>query len=164
MATSSALTLGDLGLVWSNVAVSADLVKIDDDLASDVGLVTAILLSLYLDRRAGDDDVPPSGDVTDRRGWWADEFAAVEGDLIGSRLWLLDRSKRTAENQGLAVEYSRESLQWAIVDRAVERLDIEAELTVGVQLIQVTAYRPGRDPIALRFSHAWDATIAEDLR
>lgn len=159
-ATSSALQLGDLALVWSNVELAADLVKIDDDLASDIGIVTAIILSLFVDRRANSDDAPPSGDPLDRRGWWADQYAETEGDLIGSRLWLLARAKRTPETPRLAVEYCREALAWMIEDSVVASFEFQTEMTAKELLIGLTANRPGRDPISLRFAHAWDATLA----
>jgi phage gp46-like protein len=104
-ARSSALGLADLALVWGSSG-GGDVALVDSDLASDHGLTTAVLLSLFTDRRAEDDDTPPSGDDSDRRGWWADEFAEVEGDKIGSRLWLLDRSKRTADVALRAEQYA----------------------------------------------------------
>lgn len=152
-ATSSAVQLADLALTWSGLA--ADLSLIDTDLASDTGMETAVMLSLFTDRRAEDDDVPSSGDDADRRGWWADQFAAVEGDRFGSRLWLLGRSKRTEEVRRRADEYCREALAWMIEDRVVQSLDIETELTAQALLIGVTAHRPGREPVALRFAHVW---------
>ncbi len=155
MAKSSALKLADLALAWANGA--ADLVMIDGDLASEDGMETAILLSLGTDRRAEPDDKPPSGDARDRRGWWADKFAAVEGDKFGSRLWLLDRSKNTAENARLADEYAREALAWMIEDRVVTSIDVEIETTANGLLIGVTPHRPGRDPVSFRFAHVWDS-------
>jgi phage gp46-like protein len=156
MATSSAIQLGDLALVWNERLGSADFVVIDGDFGVDTGFVTAVLLSLFLDRRAQPDDVPPSGDPNDRRGWWADEFADVEGDLIGSRLWLLDRSKLTSETPRRAEEYVREALAWMIEDRVVASIDVAIETTKNALLITVTLQRPGRDPVFFRFAHVWD--------
>lgn len=155
MAASSALQLADLALVWSTSSGNADLVMIDSDVASDPGLATAMLLSLFLDRRAQPDDVPPSGDDTDRRGWWADQFAANEGDLIGSRLWLLDRSARRSEVARRAEEYVREATAWFLEDRVASRIDVVTETTTKELLISVAAQRPGRDPVSLRFAHVW---------
>lgn len=154
-ATSSAVQLADLALTWSTSLLSADLSMIDSDLASDTGMETAVMLSLFTDRRAEDDDAPPSGDDSDRRGWWADQFAAVEGDRFGSRLWLLARSKRTEEVRKRADEYCREALAWMIEDRVAQRFDIATELTTQALLIGVTVHRPGREPVALRFAHVW---------
>jgi phage gp46-like protein len=153
---------GDLALVWSNELGSADLsLELDVgglamDLTTDRGLTTAVLLSLFLDRRAETDDKPPSGDSTDRRGWWGDQFAEVEGDKIGSRLWLLDRSKRTNETALRAEEYVREALAWMIEDRVVSSIDVTIEMTQSALLIAVGLQRPGRDPVPFRFASAWD--------
>lgn len=75
------------------------------DLVAENTLRTAVILSLFLDRRADDDDVLPNGS-NDRRGWWADTVAPMteygiggglaSGDRIGSRLWLLSREKQLA--------------------------------------------------------------------
>lgn len=156
MASSSAIQLGDLALTWSNTTGDADFSIIDSDLASDRGLITAVLLSLFTDRRAEADDVPPSGDSQDRRGWWADEFSAVEGDRIGSRLWLLDRSKRTNETVMRAQEYVREALAWMVEDRVVESIDVVVEATARDLVIAGALNRPGRDPVPFRFAQKWD--------
>lgn len=168
MASSSAVQLADLALVWSSASGDADLTLIDSDLASDRGLMTAVLLSLFTDRRAEPDDVPPSGDPTDRRGSWTDEFAEVEGDLIGSRLWLLARSPRTNETVLRAKEYIREALAWMLEDRVVSRVEPIAEITAkpmvfdgevvpaGSLLIGAELHRPARDPVSFRFAHTWE--------
>lgn len=156
MANSSALQLADLALTWSNAAGSADLSMIDSDLASDRGLETAVLLSLFTDRRAADDDVPPSGDARDRRGWWADEFAAVAGDLIGSRLWLLDRSTRTNETVLHVTQYVNEALAWMIEDKVVASVAVTVETTDNALVVAIALQNPGRDPVTFRFAGAWD--------
>lgn len=162
MANSSALQLADLALTWSNRTGDADLSMIDSDLASDRGLTTAVLLSLFTDRRAETDDKPPSGDVRDRRGWWADQFAVVEADRIGSRLWMLDRSKLTNETKLRAEEYVREALAWMLEDRVVERIDVVIEslgrngIAIGLGL-----QRPGGDQFSFRFAHTWDRLLED---
>lgn len=157
MASSSALQLADLAVVWSNVLGSGDLTLIDDDLASDRGLLTACALSLFLDRRAEDDDVPPSGDPNDRRGWWADQFALVTGDRYGSRLWLLDRAKRTRETELRAKEYVREALAWALEDRVASSIEVAVETTASALLFAVVLQRPGQDPVGFKFAHTWNS-------
>lgn len=156
-ATSSAAGLGDIALSWDPSEGVADCVLIDNDIASDRGLATAIMLSLSLDRRAEPDDVPPSGDDRDRRGWWADEFLDVPGDRYGSRLWLLSRAKRTRDTAQRAEEYVREALAWMIEDRVASSIDVQVEMTEQALLISITPQRPGRDATTFRFSHIWEA-------
>ncbi len=156
MANSSAVQLADVALRWALATGDADLLMIDSDLASDRGLETAVILSLFTDRRASDDDKPPSGDARDRRGWWADQFARVAGDRHGSRLWLLDRAKLTHETSLQAKEYAREALAWMIEDRVASSIDLVVELTDRALLIAVGVNRPGRDSITYRFARSWD--------
>ena len=155
-ATSSALELGDLALTWSNTSGSADLSMIDSDLASDLGLETAMLLSLLTDRRAQPDDVPPSGDASDRRGWWADEFLPVEGDQYGSRMWLLDRSKLIGETLLKAKGFAAECWQWLIDDHVASSIDITVTRLPNGFAIAAIVQRPARDPLSFRFAHTWD--------
>jgi phage gp46-like protein len=121
--------MADFALIWeSGASGSADLKVVDDDLLSDEGFTTAVLLSLFLDARAEADEVLPSDDG-DRRGWWADEFAEVEGDRIGSKLWLIDtRAKTLANVVDRAIEAVRESLAWLIEDGHLDELDVTAEI------------------------------------
>lgn len=156
MATSSALGLGDLAIVWAPATGDGDHAMIDSDLASDRGLTTAAILSLATDRRAEPDDVPPSGDARERRGWWADQFADVDGDLFGSRLWLLDRAKLNNETVLRAKEYVREALAWMIEDKVVAAIDVQVERTASALLFAVGLSRPGRDAVTFRFAHTWD--------
>lgn len=162
MASSSAVQLADLALTWSNTQGSADLSMIDSDLASDRGLMTAMILSYFVDAAAETDDVPPSGDENDRRGWWADQFAEVQGDRIGSRIWLLDRSKNTNETKLRAAEYIREASAWMIEDRVVSSIDVVVDAVTPTLLFAVDVQRPGRDPISFRFSHTWEH-LQEDM-
>lgn len=153
----------DLALIWGPSFGNADLAIADDDLVGDEGLHTAILLSLFTDRRAEDDDRLPSEDG-DRRGWWADEFAEIEGDQIGSRLWLLDRSARRADVLREAEEFDREALAWMIEDRVTDKIDvaITAEAIGGALALvhAITIYRPAQDPVTFRYAHAWDAVAS----
>lgn len=144
--------MSDFALKWVG---SLDMAISDDDLASDEGLRTAVSLSLFTDRRAEDDDQLPAADG-DVRGWWADEFADVSGDRYGSRLWLLDRSKRLADVVPRAEEFAREALAWLLEDKVAESVEVIAEVRDQMLALLVTITRPGSDPVSFRFAHAWD--------
>lgn len=148
----------DIALEWDSTAGAASVVVEANDLKPDDGLATSIYLSLFLDRRAEPGDVLPDG-VTDRRGWWADAHPVAAGDVIGSRLWLLERSKNTPDVLDRATTYAREALQWLLDDRVSDRVDVTTEFLDGVAGlgIVVTVYRPGVDPARFRFDRTWDA-------
>lgn len=162
-AAAAARAFGDILLEWSDE--SMDAVIAADDIAADPGLRTAVLLSLMCERRAEDDDELPGGADDDRRGWWADELGDVEGDRMGSRLWLLSRAKRRDDVLRRAEEYTREALAWMLEDRVASRIDVEVDFgTEAIAnrglLIAVTIHRPGRDPVTYRFAHVWDGEAA----
>ena len=146
----------DLALEWIG-SVGADLVLDGPDLKTDDGLFTACLISLFTDRRARPDDELPDN-TGDRRGWWGDQFNEVEGDLIGSRLWLLERSKALPVVLLKAKEYAEEALAWLTEDKVAAGIFIETSwieengLKIGV-LIIVTITRP--DGSVGRFDYVW---------
>lgn len=154
--------VSDFALQWDSQRGSADLALVDDDLSADAGLRTATLMSLFLDRRALDGDPLPAEDG-DQRGWWGDEFAEVDGDLIGSRMWLLERAKRTEDVVPRAEELVREALAWMLEDRVASSLDVAVEATGDLLAVAVTVYRPTGDTVSFRFAHVWagEAAAAE---
>jgi phage gp46-like protein len=153
--------MSDIGLFWNSELGAADFAVVQNDLATDDGLETSVFLSLFTDRRADDNDVLPDGD-TDRRGWWGDAVAVVEGDKHGSRLWLLARSKQTQETIRRAEEYAREALAWLVEDRVAARVDVTAEVVrTGVLGLTVTIYRPRTDVTTYRYDFNWAAQEAK---
>lgn len=136
----------------------ADLAIESDDLASDAGLQTAILLSLATDRRANDDDPLPTGNG-DKRGWWADQFADVDGDKFGSRLWLIER-KVTTDVETVASAYASESLQWLVDDLVADAIEVDASYANGVLEFAIVVARPTGERVSFRFDHIWEGQLA----
>lgn len=152
---------GDIALFWDLSRSEADFAIIDDDLASDEGMQTAVLLSFALDRRAEDSDTLPTDDG-DKRGWWGDEFAENQGDKIGSRRWLLARSKLTPAILPTVEAYDRESLEWLIEDQAAASIDLEYEI-IGNRLdTSITVRRGDGTEVSAFYSHIWDGEAARD--
>jgi phage gp46-like protein len=146
--------MSDIGLFLDgqtfDVLVSAN------DLVADDGLETAIILSLFTDRRADDSDELPDAEQF-RRGWWADS----DDDRIGSKLWLLSRSKELVQIRALAEQYARESLQWLISDGIVESISVVAVIPLpGVIGLAVEIQRPFKDPAKYQFNYTWAAQEA----
>ena len=118
-------------------------------------LVRAVLISLFTWRRANPDDKLPA---EARQGWWGDSYPVQPNDRIGSRLWLLGRSKLTAETVRQAREYAIEALQWLMDDGVVARVDVEAERQ-GLDRLALACriYRTdGRLAADIRFTNAWE--------
>jgi phage gp46-like protein len=151
----------DAKLSFDDELLAGDLAVANGDLVPEQGLRTALLLSLFTDGRARDDDVLPFGQ-TDRRGWWGDSYAeaaGVEGaDSFGSRLWLLSREKQTPQTLARAREMAREATVWLVTDGIARSVEVEArwggpgrlDLTVRVQ-------RPDADSEVYRFARLWES-------
>ena len=121
----------DIALQYDPVKHRCDVVFNGTDFAVDNTQASAMLFSLFADRRAAPDDVLPDA-VPDwgapttfiaRRGWCGD-FLDPLGRLTGSRFWLYVRSKWT------------EATRKAIEDCVVEALGwIDTERNLAVQVI-----------------------------
>lgn len=125
-------------------------------LTEDDGLETAVVLSLFTDRRAQQDDPLPDG--ADRRGWWADGTGADARDRIGSRLWLLWREKQLPAVLVRARQYAEEALAWLVTDGVARRVEVQASNPRRSLLrLDVGIYRPDAPPVRYRFDTFWSA-------
>lgn len=92
-------------------------------------LSSAVIISLFTDRRAGPDDRLPYGQ-TDRRGWVGDEFMGAGFDQQrtgwGSLLWLYYSTKTVAEVLEASRFTARESLAWMVDAEIASRIKVEA--------------------------------------
>lgn len=132
--TDARLELGEDG---------GDLVLDGDDLERDDGLQTAVLISLMSDAREDDLGATPSGLPADSRGWWADTVR----DRFGSKLWTLEREKRTQETLERAREFGVDALQWMIEDGIASLIQVTpsydsfGRLILEIQITRGTARR-----------------------
>jgi len=136
-------------------SIVADITMDGYDVSKDDGLFTATVISLFTDRRAHDDDVLPDGG-TDKRGYFGDAFPEVEGDLIGSRLWLLKREKQTQSVLNRAREYCDEALLWMIEDGVAKSVKVETSIPrTSILGIYVEITRPDDAVVKFRFEKFW---------
>lgn len=145
--------MSDISTIWMQEKLHADYMLDGYDLAKNTDLQTAILISVFTDRLAHPDDKIPDG-TNDPRGWIGDD---PQGPAIGSRFWLLDRSKRTPQVLVAAQGYLDECLQWLLDDQVVQKFVNTVEFTRPNMLgIEVIAYRQnGQQLPAMKFSYVW---------
>lgn len=140
---------------------AGDVVVGDQDLERDDGLETAVIISLFTDRRAEPDQVPPEFPADDLRGWWGDFYPQVEGDETGSLLWLLYREKQTVETRSRAQQYAEEALAWLVDDRIAARVVVAASYyAIGWLLLTIDIYRPTGEVVRYRYGYEWTAQAA----
>ena len=135
---------------------SGDLGVAGGDLIREDTLRTAVVLSLFLDARAKDDDEIPDGS-SNRRGWWADAYAGQVPDSFGSRLWLLHREKQLTSVLARAKEYAEEALAWFVKDGVAKSVQVTAEIPrQGALGLQVVIERPDGSRIEYLFNNLWE--------
>lgn len=120
----------DVRISWDLGLMEGDFIfdEVTQDLEYDEGLETAVIISLFTDRRANFDDILPNSSNRDFRGWWGDLASPlIEGDQIGSRLWLLEREKTLKTVLVRAKQYAEEALQWMIEDRIATKIEVDVE-------------------------------------
>ena len=149
----AALVMGEFG---------GDILIAGLDLARDDGFETAVIISLFTDRRATPEQVPVELPQDDLRGYWGDVRPEVEGDTTGSLLWLLSREKQTPQTLARAEQYCREALAWMLEDKVASLVEVAAEYgATGWMLIQIDIYRPDGSAVRYRYNYEWAAQAAK---
>jgi phage gp46-like protein len=143
----------------------------DGTLDDTQALATAVVVALGTNGQAEISDELPDPDDTDRRGWWGD-FDSEEiwdGWPIGSRLWLLQRSKivGSGAQQGpttVRVEnYIHEAIQPFLERRIGSQLFVKATRNGDSRIdALVRIYRGPALEIELRYAVLWEDIVASD--
>jgi phage gp46-like protein len=123
----------------------------DGDIRTDEFFDTAILYSLFGERRAAPDEVV---DPERRRGWIGNDSDFENG----SKLWLLYQARLTRDTLNRVEDEASKALQWLVDDGyAVAIEDVSATVNNGQVLLGLTIRR-SRDRIVRRFYELWEAT------
>lgn len=114
----------------------------------DGGIETLVFESLFTDKRARDSDKEP-----DKRGWWGDNHSLVQGDKIGSWIWLLRREPDSVETTRKFQLYAEACLEWLVEDGIATEIVVEATSKPNKVLslnVQVTP------PVGSKWSKIWE--------
>lgn len=153
--------MADIALQFTDFK-GGDLVLSGQDLARDDGLESAVLVSLFTDRRADPEQIRAGDDARDLRGWWGDYNPPVDGDQTGSLLWLLGREKQTRETLARGRQYAEQALAWMLDDLVARRITVTTEYGgPGVMHIGVDIERPDATRLRYRYDYEWAAQAAK---
>ena len=144
--------MSDIKTVWVAMPGYGDWQIVAGALDSGDDLETVVFISLFSDRQANSDDVIPDGS-TDRRGWWGDQGQPV---LLGSRLWLLSRSRLDDNAAKAAVIYAKEALQWLLDDQVAESVTVTATIQGPQQLNVAVIITQRTGTNRYQFAWAWN--------
>lgn len=149
--------MADIKSVFVDLEHGVDYALEQLGLAEDDGLDTAVIISLFTDRQAEPGDSIPDG-TDDMRGHWTDSMPEVDGDLIGSRLWLLTREKQLPEVMVRAREYCEEALDWMVQDGVARSVTVTVTNPVeGIMHAQIEIARPDGTATRYQFENFWRA-------
>lgn len=126
-----------------------DLAFFGGDLVPDAWLRTAVYVSLLTDAEY------PDAEDGDRRGWWGDALNEDPADRWGSHLWLLERSKLTADAPAKAAGYAKAALQWLISRGIAGAVDVTAELVAGGIDLHIAITPPAVNPQTYAYAGIW---------
>lgn len=121
------------------------------DILTSESFDTAILYSLFGERRASAAEVPlPQY----RRGW----IGNAGGFENGSKLWLLTQARLTRTNMNRIEDEAKKALQWLVDDGHATSIDgVSAYLSSGRLYLDVTIRR-SRDKVFSNSYDAWELT------
>lgn len=124
-------------IAWNNDKGYWDISFTNGDYTTTDKLDTAVLMSLYMDKRATRSEVP---NPQLRRGWWGNKVGDYPNYDIGSKFWLLQQARLTQETINLLKTYSYDCLKWLIDDGYVDIIDTNVEIIDGAAYIRITFY------------------------
>lgn len=144
----------DISTFWDPAAGRGDWAQAGPDLSAGTDLETAVIISLFTDRRAEPDEIIPDGSG-DARGWWGDTGRARP---LGSKLWLLERAKQTEDTRHRAFDYITDALAWLIEDGVAATVDVLVQWQrPGLLASQVTITEPSGRTSVFNYHWAWKA-------
>ncbi len=94
------------------------------DFVQEDGFDTALFISIYAEKRANENEQPLPNL---RRGWIGNLFSEVQDYEIGSKLWLLDQSRRTDLTLTRASQYTDKALAWLKEQNHADKVQTDSE-------------------------------------
>lgn len=127
------MSSGEVKLQLINGKYDIDFVD-NGDIIQDDGLETAIDMSLLLDKRADESEVPQP---FFRGGYWGTEINGMDF----SKLWLIS-GRRTQDKLNLAIEFANAALDWLIEQEYASAVNTTAEfmengISLGVTISKI---------------------------
>lgn len=113
-------------------------------------LDTALLMSLFCEQRAAASEMPAP---QTRRGWLGN--VATPGIEIGSKLWLYEQARLTADTLNGIRDEALKAVQWLIDDG----IAVRSEASITTSELTVNLYRPNSQVSTVYYS-LWEGTGA----
>ncbi len=114
---------------------------------------TSILMSIFCERRASENEMPVSHY---RRGWIGNE--STPSFEIGSKVWLFEQARLTRDTLNGINSVIKEGLQWMIEDGIALEISVSSELNENNSIgINIIISRPN-SKVDKRYFELWENT------
>jgi phage gp46-like protein len=123
---------------FNNSADYYDFSFSNGDFVLTEGLDTALLMSVYVDKRAEASEMPAPAT---RRGWWGNLVGDYINYQIGSKLWLLSQARKNNNTLNNAKTYAYDCLQWLIDDQYANRIEVTTSYLNNTLILNVKIYK-----------------------
>jgi phage gp46-like protein len=157
--------MSDIKLSWDIDVFEAiaKFLQSTNDVETDDGLSTMVIVSLFTDARADVDDPLPD-ENGGRRGWWADETSDKAGDSVGSKLWLYERSKLDDRVLLDIQKAGQDALKWMTDEGVAKNVKVEATMYAlqsgkYTVLLTVEITKPDGKKLPYKFEGLWEGTL-----
>ncbi len=114
---------------------------------------TAMLMSIFAEKRASESEVPES---RFRRGWIGNESFSDDFE-IGSKIWLFEQARLNRDTLNGITSAAIEGLEWFLNRQFAINLIVDTVLIEGVVTLQIDIFRPN-SKVDRRFFSLWDGS------
>ena len=130
-----------------NLTIEKGIIDLDSEEGDEI--LTALILSLFTDARATEEEWEQVRDwENSKRGYWGDKLSS---DFMGSgsKLWLLRRSPTDEATRERARTYVKEALRWMVDDGLLSSIESDVSWAGDDLMIKVTVNN--KEPINLKY-------------
>lgn len=150
--------MSDLSFIIQANKITADIEIESGDFKQANYLETAVLVSLFSNRRATDDELNTYARGIAKpelnEGLWIDTYRS--GIQYGSGFWLLARENKKQETLSRFESYSKEALKWVIDDGVAKFVDTEASFSGDQVYLVITITKENGEQFVATFDFAWN--------
>ncbi len=114
---------------------------------------TAMLMSIFAEKRASESEVPES---RFRRGWIGNESFTDDFE-IGSKIWLFEQARIDRDTLNGITSAAIEGLEWFLTRGFALNLIVNTVLVAGTVTLEVEIFRPN-SKVDRRFFDLWDGS------
>lgn len=141
----------DLSLAQDEECIYDIQIDADGDLKSTNSFDTAILMTLFCERRADQSEIR---DVSKRRGWWGNTLSQVKGFEIGSKLWLLSQARKTQDTLNSAITYLQDAFSWFVTQGYANNVAVSGFINQDGITVNIIIY-VGKDSTSTAYYNSW---------